>query len=203
MLAVLENFPQRLMDLQASVVIYVAPPSEAIHKGIYARPRSADHLRKHLMTDKWNFYSGRTVFIQVREAQQHARETLLRGGSEQISDVFAILFYAGEQIRDQRIGSFIFSAKHAQHLLFIDCANRTGGESNGGGSAQGIPGQAKLAEKITHAEQGGDGRGTMFRARAEPHAAFLDIEERGSGSALQVDILFIAITRNLAPETGA
>src|ERR1700682_1776638 len=61
--AIFEHLPERLMDFQASVVIYVTPASETIHKRIDPRASGAHHFREHLMTDKWNFHGWRTVFI--------------------------------------------------------------------------------------------------------------------------------------------
>ena len=42
----------------------------------------------------------------------------------------------------------------------------------------------------------------MFRSRAETHPTFLNIEKRVGRSTLFVDVLFVAVVRDLAAQAG-
>src|SRR6202011_5329648 len=90
-----------------------------------------------------------------------------------------------------------------EHIFFFDGAYGAGGQGNGGGHTKGIAREAKLAKKIMHAQNGGNRRWLMFRLGGEPHAAFVNVEERVGRRALFVDVLFVAIARDLAAQAGS
>jgi hypothetical protein len=77
LLAGSENLTQRLMHFQSAIVIYISLPPELIHEEIDSWARGANHFGQNLVIYKWNLDNRWASFIQVREPQEYARQTLL------------------------------------------------------------------------------------------------------------------------------
>jgi hypothetical protein len=198
-----ENFPQRLVHFQASIVVDETLLSELIHEEIDSWARGANHFGEDPMTHQGNFSDGRALSVQMGQAQEDAREALFRGGSQQMSYVIAIVADARQQIGHERIGGLILLAKQVEHILFFDGADGTGGQCNSGGGAKGIAGETKLAKKVMRAQDVGYREGMILRPSGEPHASFLNVEKSMGRGALGVDILSVAIVEDLSSPSGA
>jgi hypothetical protein len=71
---------------------------ESIHEHIDSGTRSAHHLRKYLVIQHRYLNNRGAPSIYVGQPQKHAREPLIRSGSQQVCDVILVVLDAGQQI---------------------------------------------------------------------------------------------------------
>jgi hypothetical protein len=190
------------MHLQSPIVVNVTLLPESIHEEIDARARGPDHLGQDLMTDDGNLNDRPAIAIQVGQPEQHARQPLFRGRSQQVRHVIPVVLDAGEQVGDQGIRGLGLLANQLEHFFFLDGTDGTAGQGHSRGHAERIASEAKFAKEIMDAEDGGNGGWLMFRAGGEANAALLDVEKRVGRLTLFINILFVPIVRDFAAQAG-
>jgi hypothetical protein len=93
-------------------VVYESLLPEFVHEKIHSRPCGAYHIRQNLVTYIRDLHNRRASLVQMRQPQEHACEPLLRGSSQQLCHMVAVVFDAGQQIGHQGIRRFIRFAEH-------------------------------------------------------------------------------------------
>ena len=140
---------QQKSSRQPFLAVYESLLPESIHEQIDSRARGPDHLRQNLVAQDGNLNSRWAFFTQVRQPQEHARQSLFRRGSQQVRHVILIVLDAGLQIGHQGIRLLILFSKYLEHLCFLN-GTYGAGQRDGRGPSQPNqpPEQTKTASRI-------------------------------------------------------
>jgi DNA topoisomerase I len=111
------HIEQRLIHLDAAVVIDKAQLAKAIHKEADTGPRGADHLRQGFLGNGRNEGFRFTRLAEFRHQQENPRQALFAGVEKLIDKIGLGSHAAGQQESQKEIGERRFVMHYAAHLL--------------------------------------------------------------------------------------
>src|SRR5439155_14194704 len=95
---------ERVVNLEAVVVVDEAELPELVHEEIHARSRRPDHFREDLLRDFWQHASRALRLAKTRQQEQRAGQPFFAGIEQLIDEVLLETAVPGEHVRDEAVG---------------------------------------------------------------------------------------------------
>ena len=167
-----DHIEQRLVYLNAAVVIDKAEFAKAIHEEADAGPRGTDHLRQGFLRNGRDESFPFSRLAKLRHQQENPRQALFAGVEELIDKIGLSAHAAGQQEFQEPVREGMLLMHHADHLIPSNPKRHARVYRGGRGQAQSRHRRKRL---LSNEVPGGEERGrNEFSVRAWSH----DVEFR-------------------------
>ena len=123
-----DHVQQRLMDMDATVVLNKAHLPEAIHEEANPRAGRADHVGQRFLRDRRDQRLLLSGLAELCHQEQYPRKALFAGIEELIDEVCLCPKTARQEESYKHVGEAVFFVDHTNHLLPFDFEHGTSGD---------------------------------------------------------------------------
>ena len=139
---------ERVVDLQAAVVVDEPELPKLVHEEVDTRARRADHLGQEFLRHSRKRAVRRLGFTVAREQQQRACQPLLAGVEELVDQIFFDADVPRQHVRQETIRERGLGVELPHHFLLLDGQDRARGHRRRGGHPLRLAREAALAEEM-------------------------------------------------------
>ena len=148
---------QRVVDLEAAVVLDESELAEFVHEEVDARPRRPHHFRKRLLRQLRQLAMGGVIFAVTRQQQERSRQPFLTRVEQLIDEVFFDADVAHEHMREESIGEVLLLVQCLLHFALLNAHHGRRHNRCRCPHAQRLPRKASFAKEVArsqHADHG-------------------------------------------------
>jgi hypothetical protein len=172
-----DDSEEGIVDVDFSVVLDETQFSKFVHEEIDAGPRSANHLREHLLRHLGEHLFRLVACAVASEQEQSTGQPFFAGVEELVDQILLNPNVSSEHISDEAVGKLMFRVKHTNHLGFLNAKQGGGCDCGSRRHANGLTSETSFSKKIARSQDADNCFFTAFIDDSEPHAAFLNIED--------------------------
>ncbi len=127
-----DHIEQRLVHLDAAVVINKAELAKAVHKEANTGSCGADHVGQGFLRNGGNVGFWFSRFAEFRHQEKNSRQALFAGVEELIYKIRLRTHAAAQQKRQEQVGESMLFMHDPNHLIPTNPESRAGVHGNGG-----------------------------------------------------------------------